>query len=224
MIFYLTFLSPLTSLFDFFSLFSESASLLTRVLSLPHSSSDQIPNFSLNLNLKRLSLSLHLKSNLNKCLSSLFIKQQSYGLGRDWLVFGELLVEIWVWVVELWFWYWVDLMGLDFCWFGGGLRCRWVRPNPNQNHIVVWSCIVLHWCCRRSRRLVLHNSPAWCVVPHATLISSPCSPQLAANLSQSSCGCEIWDGAVDLRFGMVPMGLRFVVVGSDVVLWIWWQF
>ena len=49
-------------------------------------------------------------------------------------------------------------------------------------------------------------------------ISPPCSPQLAANLSQSSCWCEIWDGAVDLRFGMVPMGLRFLVVGSGVVL------
>lgn len=63
-----------------------------------------------------------------------------------------------------------------------------------------------------------------CEVLHAMLISPPCSPQLVADLSQSSCGCEIWDGAVDMRFGMVPMGLRFVVVGSGVVLWIWWQF
>ena len=33
-----------------------------------------------------------------------------------------------------------------------------------------------------------------CVVPHAMPISPPCFPQLAADLSQSSCGCEIWDG------------------------------
>ena len=69
---------------------------------------------------------------------------------------------------------------------------------------------------------ITHCQPR-CVVPHAMPISLPCSPQLAANLSQSSYGCEIWDGAVDLRFGM-PMGLRFMVVGSGVVLWIWWQF
>ena len=33
-----------------------------------------------------------------------------------------------------------------------------------------------------------------CIVPHAMPISPPYSPQLAADLSQSSCGCEIWDG------------------------------
>ena len=56
--FYSTFLSPLTSLIDFFF------SLLTICLFLPTSvlySLDQIPSSSLNL--KHLSLSLHLKSN-----------------------------------------------------------------------------------------------------------------------------------------------------------------
>ena len=55
--FYSTFLSPLTSLIDFFSLLTICLSLLTGVLS----SSGQIPSSSLNL--KCLSLSLHLKSN-----------------------------------------------------------------------------------------------------------------------------------------------------------------
>ena len=64
---------------------------------------------------------------------------------------------------------------------------------------------------------ITHRRPQ-CVVPHATPISPPCSPQLVVDLFQSSCGCEIWDGVVDLRFGMVPMGLRFLVVGSGVVL------
>ena len=56
-IFFSTFLSPLTSLIDFFSLLTICLSLPTDVLS----SSNQIPNSSLNL--KHLSLSLHLKSN-----------------------------------------------------------------------------------------------------------------------------------------------------------------
>ena len=40
---------------------------------------------------------------------------------------------------------------------------------------------------------ITHCQPR-CVVPHAMPISLPCSPQLTANLSQSSYGCEIWDG------------------------------
>ena len=64
----------------FFSLFSETClCLLTHVLSLPLSSLDQIPSPSLTLNLNHLSLFLHLKSNPNKLLSSLFIEQQDYG-------------------------------------------------------------------------------------------------------------------------------------------------
>ena len=55
--FFSTFLSPLISLIDFFSLLTICLSLPTGVLS----SSDQIPSSSLNL--KHLSLSLHLKSN-----------------------------------------------------------------------------------------------------------------------------------------------------------------
>ena len=56
-IFLFVFLSPLTSLIDFFSLLTICLSLPTDVLS----SLDQIPSSSLNL--KCLSLSLHLKSN-----------------------------------------------------------------------------------------------------------------------------------------------------------------
>ena len=146
----------------FFSLSSHNLPL-SRVLSLLHSSLDQIPSFSLNLNLnlKRLSLSLYLKSNPNKHLSSLFIERQRYGLGRDWLIGFWRVVG---WVLGLgggvgcdfgigWFW-WVWI----FVGFGGGLRCKWARPNPDQNRIVVWSYIVLHCCCPWSRRLVLHNS------------------------------------------------------------------
>ena len=55
--FYSTFLSPLTSLIDFFSLLTICLSLPTGVLS----SSNQISSSSLNL--KRRSLSMHLKSN-----------------------------------------------------------------------------------------------------------------------------------------------------------------
>ena len=76
----------------FFNWFSLSLlticfSLPTNVLSLPLSSSDQIPSSSSTLtsNLKRLSLSLQLNSNPNKLLASLFIERQSYGLGCDWL-------------------------------------------------------------------------------------------------------------------------------------------
>ena len=102
--FYSTFLYPPTSLIDFFSLLTTCLSLPTSVLS----SSDQIPSSSLNL--KHLSLSLHLKSNPK----IFFLLSLSSGRAMDWVVigwdsrwvswvgvFGGLLVEFWVWVVEL---------------------------------------------------------------------------------------------------------------------------
>ena len=76
--FYSTFLYPLTSLIDFFSLLTICLSLPISVLS----SSDQISSYSLNL--KRLSLFAPQIKPKN-LLSSLFIKRQSYGLGCDWL-------------------------------------------------------------------------------------------------------------------------------------------
>ena len=75
-IFYSTFLSLLNTLIDFFS-------LLTICLSLPTSglfSSDHIPSSSLNL--KRLSLSLHLKSNPK----IFFLLSLSSGRAIDWVV------------------------------------------------------------------------------------------------------------------------------------------
>ena len=89
-------------------------------------------------------------------------------------------------------------MGLDFCWFWRWVAVSMGPTKPRSEP----------YCRLKLRRPPLLLPP----------ISPPCSPQLAANLSQSSCWCEIWDGAVDLRFGMVPMGLRFLVVGSGVVL------
>ena len=102
--FYSTFLSPFISLIDFFSLLTICLSLPTGVLS----SLDQIPNSSLNL--KRLSLFLHLKSNPK----IFFLLSLSSGRAMDWVVigwdsrwvswvgvFGGLLVEFWVWIVEL---------------------------------------------------------------------------------------------------------------------------
>ena len=102
--FYSTFLYPPTSLIDFFSLLTTCLSLPTSVLS----SSDQIPSSSLNL--KHLSLSLHLKSNPK----IFFLLSLSSGRAMDWVVigwdsrwvswvgvFGGLLVEFWVWIVEL---------------------------------------------------------------------------------------------------------------------------
>ena len=105
--FYSTFLYPLTSLIDFFSLLTICLSLPISVLS----SSDQISSYSLNL--KRLSLSLHLKSN-PKIFFLLSLSSGSSGRAMDWVmigwdsrwvswvgVFGGLLVEFWVLVVEL---------------------------------------------------------------------------------------------------------------------------
>ena len=76
--FYSTFLSPFISLIDFFSLLTICLSLPTGVLS----SLDQIPNSSLNL--KRLSLFLHLKSNPK----IFFLLSLSSGRAMDWVVIG----------------------------------------------------------------------------------------------------------------------------------------
>ena len=77
-IFYLTFLSPLTSLIDFFYLLTICLSLTTGVLS----SLDQIPSSSLNL--KCISLSLHLKSNQKSSFFSLYRAAELWT--RSWLV------------------------------------------------------------------------------------------------------------------------------------------
>ena len=66
-------------------------------------------------------------------------------------------------------------MGLDFCWFW-----RWVAAPMGPTKPISES-----YCHLKLRRPPLLLQP----------ISPPCSLQLAANLSQSSCGCEIWDGA-----------------------------
>ena len=103
-IFLFVFLSPLTSLIDFFSLLTICLSLPIGVLSF----SDEIPSSFVNL--KHLSLSLHLKSNPKIFFLLLLLS----GRAMDWVViawdsrwvswvrvFGGLLVEFWVWVVEL---------------------------------------------------------------------------------------------------------------------------
>ena len=76
--FYSTFLSPLTTLIDFFSPLTIYLSLLTGVLS----SSYQIPSSSLNL--KRLSLFLQLKSNPK----IFFLLSLLSGRAMDWVVIG----------------------------------------------------------------------------------------------------------------------------------------
>ena len=103
---------------------------------------------------------------LNQTQINVFLLSLSSSRDMDWVVI-DWLIGFWRvdgWVLGLgggvgcdfgigWFW-WVWI----FVGFGGGLRCQWVRPNPDQNHIVVWSYVVLHCYCPRSRRLVLHNS------------------------------------------------------------------
>ena len=115
-------------LFDFLSLSSHKYVFLSQPAffpSPPLSSLDLIPSpsLTLNLNLKCLSFSLHLKSNPNKLLSSLFIEWQSYGLESR--VFGS-----WVcWLRRRWgFWFggWLSLLvdglvRLGF-WVGDWLR------------------------------------------------------------------------------------------------------
>ena len=76
-IFLFVFLSPLTSLIDFFSLLTICLSLLVGVLS----SSDQIPNSSLNL--KCLSLSLHLKSNPKNGVGCVACQSRSHTNGNS---------------------------------------------------------------------------------------------------------------------------------------------
>ena len=107
LLFFIWLFSLLTSLIDFFSLLTICLSLSLSPTGVP-SSSDQIPNSSLNL--KHLSLSLHLKSNPK----IFFLLSLSSDRAMDWVmigwdsrwvswvgVFGGLLVEFWVWVVEL---------------------------------------------------------------------------------------------------------------------------
>ena len=127
--FYSTFLSPLTSLIDFFS-------LPTSVLS----SSNQIPNSSLNL--KRLSLSLHLKSNpkilfLLSLLSGRAMDGVVSGWDSRWVswvgVFGELLVEFWVWVVELV----VSPADLDLA----SIKLCSISPTVVSLSRSLWSCL-----------------------------------------------------------------------------------
>ena len=162
MIFYSTFLSPLTSLFDFF------LSLLTICLSpvfflcfIPlQIRFPAFPSTSTSTSNVFLSLCTSNQTQINVFLLSLSSGRDMDWVVIDWLVFGELMVEFWVWVVELVV---ISVLGGSsgvwiFVGFGGGLRCQWVRPNPDRNHIVVWSYVVLHCYCPRSRRLVLHNS------------------------------------------------------------------
>ena len=65
-------------------------------------------------------------------------------------------------------------MGLDFCWFWRWVAVSMGPTKPRSEP----------YC-----RLKLHCPPL--LLPP---ISPPRSPQLATYLSQSSCGCEIWDG------------------------------
>ena len=111
-----------------------------------------------------------------------FLVPPSTGVGCD---FG----------IEWFWWVWI------FVGFGGGLWCRCVRLNPNQNHIVVWNYVVLHYCCRWSHWLVLHNSPPTSMhspsyhANLATLFSTTCCRPLSIKLWVWDLGwCRwVWD-------------------------------
>ena len=226
LLFYSTFLYPLTSLIDFFSLLTICLSLPISVLS----SSDQISSYSLNL--KRLSLSLHLKSNPK----IFFLLSLSSGRAMDWVVigwdsrwvswvgvFGGLLVEFWVWIVEL-----VvlpidlDLASIKLCSISPTAvslsRSLWSHSPPSR--------------CPGLFDLALHH------LPHCWISFLSLAVVVVVFFRVVVVGCVwwfwmvvvgcvwliwvmvgwFWDGVVDLRFGMVPMGLRFVVVPISLVV------
>ena len=103
MIFYSTFLCPLTSLFDFF------LSLLTICLSpvfflcfIPlQIRFPAFPSTSTSTSNVFLSLCTSNQTQINVFLLSLSSGRDMDWVVIDWLVFGGLMVEFWVWVVEL---------------------------------------------------------------------------------------------------------------------------
>ena len=185
MIFYSTFLSPLTSLFDFF------LSLLTICLSpvfflcfIPLQI--RFPAFpSTSTSNVFLSLGISNQTQINVFLLSLLSGKDMDWVVIDWLVFGGLMVEFWVWVVELVV---ISVLG------GSGgfgfllvleLGCGVNGPDQTQIRTVLSS-------------EVTSSSTAVALDLAALFSTTRCQPLSIKLLVWDlgwCCGFEIWDGA-----------------------------